>query len=96
MGWSDRRKPCVVAYDVVSDRRRRRLLRCLRAWRLDGQKSVHECRLTHAEAEELFLQLMALLDPATDRLLLSWVQPRRRGGARGTGRILRPARLWWG
>ncbi len=91
--WTAEARPCIVAYDIASDRTRRRVLRVLRQWRLDGQKSVHECRLTPDEAEELFVQLAELIDPETDRLLLSWVQTRRRGAARGQGRVLQVRRL---
>jgi len=90
MSLNPERRPCVVAYDIRSNSVRRRVLRVLRAWRLDGQESVHECRLSQSEAEELFVQLAEMIDPETDRLLLSWVQPRRRGAARGRGRVLQP------
>jgi CRISPR-associated protein Cas2 len=66
------RKPAVIAYDIVCDKRRRRVCRCLKQWRLDGQYSLIECRLTPAEADELFLQLVDLLDEAEDSLLLAW------------------------
>ena len=71
------RKPAIIAYDIVSDRRRRRVQRCLETWRLDGQYSVFECRLDWREAEELFLQLTALIDTDSDRLLLAWLDGRR-------------------
>lgn len=62
----------IIAYDVASDRRRGRMLRVLKRWRLDGQKSVHECNLSAVEATELYLQLRELIDPECDRLLLAW------------------------
>jgi CRISPR-associated protein Cas2 len=71
------RNPAVIAYDIVSDKRRRRLARCLKTWRLDGQYSLFECRLTDAEAEELFLQLTDLIDPDEDHLLLAWMDNTR-------------------
>lgn len=80
------RKPAIVAYDISDDRIRRAVLRILREWRLDGQRSVHECLLTRAEAEELVVQLAGAMDPATDRLLLAWVNTRRPVVARGIGR----------
>ncbi|RMD71274.1 MAG: CRISPR-associated endonuclease Cas2 [Gammaproteobacteria bacterium] len=86
-------QPCIVAYDIASHRTRRRVLRVLREWRLDGQKSVHECRLTPIQAEELFVQLAEAIDSATDHLLLAWVQTRRRGLARGQGRVLVAGRI---
>ncbi len=93
MAWNDQPKPCILAYDISSNRVRRKVLRVIREWRLDGQKSVHECRLTQDQAEELFIQLAEMIDPETDRLLLAWVQPKRRGAARGTGRVLQVQRL---
>jgi CRISPR-associated protein Cas2 len=81
------RRPAVIAYDISADRTRRAVFRVLREWRLDGQRSVHECLLGEQEADELFLQLARELDPATDRLLLAWLNPRRPALARGTGRI---------
>jgi len=64
----------IVAYDIESNRTRRRVQLVLREWRLDGQKSVHECRLSAPMAEELFVQLCTEIDPETDRLLLAWVK----------------------
>ncbi len=73
-----KRQAAVIAYDIVSNRRRRRLRRLLAAWRLDGQYSVFECRLTPGEAEELFLQLTREMDLSEDRLLMVWVpQPQK-------------------
>lgn len=66
------RRSAVVAYDIASHRRRRAMLRAIRRWRLDGQLSMHECRLSRDEATELYLQLAELIDPASDRLLLVW------------------------
>jgi CRISPR-associated protein Cas2 len=75
------RKPAVIAYDIRCDKRRRRVARCLRSWRLDGQYSLFECRLTDAEAQELFLQLAALIDDAEDALLLAWMDNTRESRA---------------
>jgi CRISPR-associated protein Cas2 len=80
------RRVAVIAYDIASNRARRAVLKVLREWRLDGQKSVHECLLTDAEAADLFMQLGEQIDPATDRLLLAWLPPRRAMDARGLGR----------
>jgi len=71
------RKPAVIAYDIRCDRRRRRVARCLQSWRLDGQYSVFECRLTQSEAQELFLQLVELIDEKEDALLLAWMDAGR-------------------
>ena len=69
-----KRQAAIIAYDIVSNRRRRRLRRCLQAWRLDGQYSVFECRLNQQEAEELFLQLTSMIDENEDSLMLAWVK----------------------
>jgi CRISPR-associated protein Cas2 len=81
------RRPAIVAYDISDNRKRRAALRILREWRLDGQKSVHECLLTDAEAAELVIQLSEVIDNDTDRLLLAWVTPQRNALARGRGRV---------
>ncbi|MBI4753847.1 MAG: CRISPR-associated endonuclease Cas2 [Betaproteobacteria bacterium] len=80
-------RPAIVAYDVSANRTRRRVRRVLDAWRLDGQKSVIECRLSRPDAEELMIQLGELIDRKTDRLLLAWMDTRREARARGVGRI---------
>lgn len=84
------RHPVIIAYDIRADRTRRQVYKILLEWRLDGQKSVHECVLSTAEAKELFIQLGQAIDPATDRLLLAWVAPRRPLFARGVGRVDAP------
>ena len=78
-------RPVVVAYDISKDSSRRRVYRILRDWRIEGQKSVHECRLTMDQAQELFIQLGRYIDPATDMLMMAWLEPRRSMLFRGTG-----------
>ena len=73
-----RRKPAVIAYDISSNKRRRRVRRCLMAWRLDSQYSVFECRLTIQEAEELLLQLCKEIAPEQDSLLFIWLDGHRK------------------
>ncbi len=68
-----RRRAAVIAYDIVSDKRRRRVFRCLQGWKLDSQYSLFECQLGQREAEELFIQLTALIDENEDSLLLAWL-----------------------
>ncbi|MBF0369350.1 MAG: CRISPR-associated endonuclease Cas2 [Magnetococcales bacterium] len=76
----------IIAYDIHLNKTRRAVLKILREWRLDGQKSVHECRLMRAAAEELFIQLGSAIHPRDDSLLLARVDGRRRVLSRGTGR----------
>ncbi|AGA89194.1 uncharacterized protein predicted to be involved in DNA repair [Thioflavicoccus mobilis 8321] len=82
------RKPAVIAYDIRCDKRRRRAARCLKGWRLDGQYSLIECRLTEAEAQELFLQLVDIIDRDEDALLLAWMD-----GTRESCPVTRCARI---
>jgi len=37
------RKPIIVAYDISNNKVRSKALKIVKEWRLDGQKSVHEC-----------------------------------------------------
>lgn len=72
-----RRRPVVIAYDISSDKRRRQVFRCLKSWSLDCQYSVFECMLSASEAEELFLQLTALINQQEDTLMLAWLDKKR-------------------
>lgn len=87
-----RRTLCLVAYDIQQARRRARALRAVKAFGLDGQKSVHECALSDTERRELAGRLQDVVDPATDRLMILPLDPR--GRIRGLGapdRLARPA-----
>ncbi len=79
-------RPIVVAYDISKNKVRARVRKVLREWNLGNQKSVYECRLTRAQAEELFLQLSYEIDEKTDNLLMAWLEPRRKILTRGLGR----------
>jgi CRISPR-associated protein Cas2 len=81
-----KRKPVIIAYDITSDKRRRRLFSCLKRWKLDAQYSVFECLLTHTEAQELFLQLVEIINEKEDVLLLAWLDKYRKamGVTKGT------------
>ena len=87
-------RPLIIAYDVRDRRYRSRILRILKDWRLDGQKSVHECRLTASQAEELFIQLSEWINPESDLLLLAYLDPYRRVLSRGLGRTVIRENLW--
>lgn len=73
-----RRRPVVIAYDISSNKRRRRMFSLLKRWKLDAQYSVFECRLTEPEAKELFMQLASIMDTKTDSLLLAWLDRSRK------------------
>ena len=76
-----RRSAAIIAYDISSNKRRRRVFRCLQDWSLDSQYSLFECLLSQKEAEELFIQLTDLIDEKTDTLLLAWVDNAREAKA---------------
>lgn len=77
--------PAVVAYDIKSNNKRAKMLKILKKWRLDGQKSVHECLLSQQQAQNLFADLKSIADADTDRIMLAWVNPNRPIYNRGTG-----------
>ena len=79
-------KPIVVAYDISKNKIRARVRKILREWNLGNQKSVYECRLTQAQAEELFLQLSRTIDVKTDNVFMAWLEPRRKILTRGLGK----------
>jgi len=89
-----RGRPIVFAYDISQRKARQRIHRILKAWRLDGQKSVHECRLTEDRAGEIFDDLARSVDPKTDSLFMAWVEPHRKIHYRGVGGPAAPNNLW--
>ena len=66
----------LIAYDIVSERSRVKALKAVRAFGVDGQKSVHECALTQSERRELSSRLREIVDPKTDRLMIMRLDPR--------------------
>lgn len=89
------RKPVVFAYDITKNKTRRKVLRILKAWRLDGQKSVHECRLKESQAEELFIEINECLNPKTDLLLMARLEPHRKVQYRGVGKSSVTRKIWY-
>ena len=89
------RLPTLVAYDITDDSARAKAFRTVLEWRLDGQKSVHECRLNRAEAEEIFVRLSELIDPVGDRIMLARIEDRlvRTVGRKPASRSLAPGWL---
>lgn len=72
-----KRRKVIIAYDITSNKRRRKAFKCLSSWKLDSQYSVFECLLTAREAEELFLTLSDIIDDRTDKLMLTWLDKKR-------------------
>jgi CRISPR-associated protein Cas2 len=60
----------VVCYDVVSDRRRARLLRRLKGFLPHVQKSVFEGELDDAQVVALWRMIQEEIDPAEDTVRL--------------------------
>jgi len=89
------RKPIIVAYDISNNKVRSKALKIVKEWRLDGQKSVHECRLKMREAEELFLQLSEPLNLETDSLLMIWLETHRPVLHWGLGRDTKIQQKLW-
>jgi len=77
----------IAAYDIADDRRRRRLLRALRAFALDGQKSAYECPLDRQSRRDLLAAVTPHLDPERDRFVL--VRAEGRAPIRRIGRKAR-------
>lgn len=67
----------VIAYDIVENKTRQRVFRCLRTWQLHSQYSVFECHLTSRQSNELLLQLCGMIDESQDKLLFAWLDMRR-------------------
>ena len=79
-------KQVIVAYDISSNKIRNKVRKIIGEWRLDGQKSVHECQLDNRQAEELFLQIGTSINKNTDKLLMAWLEPRSNLLTRGIGK----------
>jgi CRISPR-associated protein Cas2 len=58
----------VVAYDIVKDRRREKVMNTLKNFGLRVQYSVFECELTMHRADQLLERLKALIDLRRDRV----------------------------
>jgi len=58
----------VVAYDIIKDRRREKVMNTLKNFGLRVQYSVFECDLTMGRLDELRARLRALIDPRRDRV----------------------------
>lgn len=69
----------VFSYDISDPKNARAVRRCLQRWRMDGQLSVHEAVMTAVEVETLSVELVELIDPQTDRLLVFRLSRRGQG-----------------
>lgn len=66
----------LVCYDVSCPKRLQRVHRYLIGYKVGGQKSFFECWFTPAELREAERELMALIDPVTDRVHIFQLDPR--------------------
>ncbi len=71
------KQSAIIAYDIVDNKIRRKVFRCLQNWRLSSQYSVFECQLNKKQSEELLLQLCDIIDESQDKLLFIWLDTRR-------------------
>ena len=92
---ADRPMLRIIAYDIVSNRTRRRVAEALVEKAARVQDSVFEARLSHAQAERLMRRLERMIDKG-DKLRLYTVPDamlqrcREQGGPQMTG----AARYW--
>jgi len=83
------KRPILIAYDVSDPKRLYRTLKILKRWRLDGQKSVHECMMTPEQVAALKNELAYIMNEEEDKLLMVWLDKRRPIESLGTGRGLK-------
>jgi CRISPR-associated protein Cas2 len=76
----------IIAYDISKNKTRYRVHKILKAWRIDGQKSVHECILDPNRAQELFIQICGDINPKTNSLMMARIEPHRKILYRGIGK----------
>lgn len=66
----------LIGYDISENRPRNRTLRAIRGNAIGGQKSLYECWLDGAELSEVRDEIGALINEATDRVLIVQLDPR--------------------
>jgi len=88
------RRTLIISYDISNDKTRKKAFKTLKDWRYDGQKSVHECKLTMNQAEELFLQLNEPLNQESDKLMMVWLDSHRNILYRGCGKANLKNNVW--
>ena len=86
----------LVAYDISDDGARARVAARLAAWGDRIQWSVFECTLSAEEVEELYAEVVPLVDPMHDSIHFVPVCAACDGARRLIGQAVRPAReSWW-
>jgi CRISPR-associated protein Cas2 len=81
----------VVSYDIVSDKRRRRVFKMMKNYGLRVQYSVFECLLSADQVKEMKGRVEPLLEPRQDsvRYYLLCEACQGRAAVQGNGAILR-------
>lgn len=83
----------LVAYDVRDPGRLAKVLEVIKAWSTGGQKSVHECWLDARELAALEGELLAVIDPDVDSLVI--FRPESPKAVRTLGIASRPRDEAW-
>ena len=56
----------IIAYDIIKNRARTRVMKLLKGYGLHAQKSVFECYLNDAELDELKMRILTEIDEERD------------------------------
>lgn len=83
----------LVAYDIRDPGRLARVLEVIKGWSTGGQKSVHECWLDPGELAAVERELLAVIDPEVDSLLV--FHPESPRAVRTLGIAARPRDEAW-
>ncbi len=83
------KQPLIIAYDITNPKRLSKALKILKGWRLDGQKSVHECILTKEQVQKIKSQLTQIMHSEEDKLLIVWLDNSRPIETLGTNQGLK-------
>jgi CRISPR-associated protein Cas2 len=60
----------LIAYDISSATRRRKVLNAVKGQATGGQKSLYECWMTSGELQQALHVIRSLIDPEDDRVLV--------------------------
>ncbi|MHB2156363.1 CRISPR-associated endonuclease Cas2 [Calditrichota bacterium GD2] len=84
------KKFVIVAYDIVSDKRRRRVMKCLKGMGFHVQKSVFECLLSEDQVKRLKKLLLREVDEEEDTVRIYVLPEDLKSEVRilGTGELL--------
>lgn len=66
----------LIAYDIASPKRRRKVLDVIKGYACGGQKSLYECWLSTGELQGVLQSVRILIDAGEDRLLIVRLDPR--------------------